>query len=181
VKRLFIKVIIAFFALVFLAFAVIVVMITLEMKTWHNNYRVAVRDLIPVKIKTEKILADDYEQALPGGWCHGLTFKLSTKSLEEIREQGLVFLKGQVPANPVQIRNGDGYWVDWQEKPNLLSDLDAQRPYGCLSETEKFMRKKGYAIKRDTKIYYTYVKHRGYSNISVYPEWGIVIYSSWAY
>lgn len=173
------KIIIAFLALIFLAFAGIVGLITFEAQKWHRNYIVSVREIIPANIKTEKILADDYAQALPSGWCDGLTFKISEETLQEIEKQGIAFFKNLAPVEPVKTREGDTYWTNWKEKSGATLDDAAEVP-SCLSEFENFKKRQGYSATRDTKSYFTYVKHRGYSNISIFPEWGVIVYSSYA-
>ncbi|HOO51038.1 MAG TPA: hypothetical protein PLK94_07110 [Alphaproteobacteria bacterium] len=174
------RIIMSSLALAILGIVAMIVLVLLEINHWHSNYIVAVKEHIPTKIKIDKILADDYEEALPGGWCHGLAFKISNSSLLEINRQGLDFFKDISPSDAVKTKGSESYWTEWKEKTNYFTDDGAQIPSGCLTEFEKFRKKNGYVLRRDTKVYYTYVKHRGYSNISVYPEWGIVVYGSWA-
>lgn len=72
-------------------------LIAIEIHGWHKTFIVNVRKAIPSKIGTEKIVADDYEEALPGGWCNGVTFKITEKTLKEIKAEGSDFFKGQKP------------------------------------------------------------------------------------
>lgn len=173
------RIIIALLALIFLAFVGIFGLITFETKKWHSNYIVSVREIIPAKIKTEKILADDYAQALPGGWCDGLAFKISEETLQEIEKQGIEFFKDLAPLEPVKTREGYSHWTNWKEKSGTILNDAAEVP-SCLYEFEKLKKRKEYSVTRDTKVYFTYVKHRGHSNISIFPEWGIIVYSSYA-
>ncbi len=173
------RIIIAFLGLVLIGFGGIAGLLIFETNKWHRNYIASVREIIPAKIKTDKILADDYEQALPGGWCDGMAYQISEETLNDIEKQGIAFFKDLAPAEPIKTREGDSYWTEWKEKTGTTLDEGAGVS-SCLSEFEKFKKRKKYSVTRDTKQYFTYVKHRGYSNISVFPEWGIVVYSSYA-
>ncbi len=178
-SRLFARVIIVLLIIVFSCLAIIVFMIAAELRGAREEYVSEVRDIIPEIIQTEKVLVNDFDFALPGGWCHGLVLKVSEKTLSDINDKGLLFFKNHVPEKTMY-ETGNNYWKEWLGFPSTSKYEGTETPNGCLNGFEKFKRKKGYAIRRDTKKYVTYLEHRGYSNISVYPEWGIVVYASWA-
>ena len=78
------RIIIAFLGLVLIGFGGIAGLLIFETNKWHRNYIASVREIIPAKIKTDKILADDYEQALPGGWCDGMAYQISEETLNDL-------------------------------------------------------------------------------------------------
>lgn len=138
----------------------------------NTKFILNIRSLIPEGIVTEELLLNDFEEALPGMWCNVLIFKINEESLHKIRNKELGFFKDQMPAEG---------WVAW--KKYLPSDLNeaAKIPQGCFADVGKLKDEYGFSFSDNTEGYYTFVKDKKYSNISVFPDFGIVVYGSWTY
>ncbi len=145
-------------------------------KAWKKS----IRTLIPDKIKTERVITSDFEYALPGGMCVGLSFKLSKKTIEQINQEGLSFFEDLTPSEQVTSGSKIDYWKPWQQTPALKNDQKhISLPIGCLENFEIFLKSNDDNIFSDTQKYYTYNKHRGQSILWIYPELQIIVYSNY--
>jgi hypothetical protein len=147
---------------------------------WWDQYISApaqIRAFIPEKIYTLGVVTNDISISLPGGSCGGLAMKLSELTLKDIEEKGLSYFDNAIP-EPETFGKKTYHWRPWQEAPIIPEDSDfAHIPHGCVKNFDHYLKWYGFKINRDTKGYYTYVTHRGYSNLWVFPEWGIIVYS----
>lgn len=144
------------------------------------QYPSHVRAMIPEKIETVEVVSNDFsEQFGGGGDCGGLTFRLSKKTLTEINAQGLDYFKDATfPIPEIDYDGKKDRWNAWRKAPPAAEYHGANILDGeCLDDFEEFLNINGYEIKSDTKGYYTFVTHRGYSNMWIFPQWGIIAYS----
>lgn len=146
---------------------------------WNQHISVPsqIRASLPEKIQTLGVATNDIGISLPGGDCGGISFKLSEQTLKEIETRGLAFFDNATP-DPVTYRTTKNLWKPWRESPVTSEDSNyAHIPNGCVKNFDSYLKWYGYKINRDTKGYYTYVTSRGYMNLWIFPEWGIIVYS----
>lgn len=145
----------------------------------HIAFPAKVRALIPSTIKTNGVVANDAGFAFGGGGaCGGIAFKVSQKTLQAIKNEGLEFFADARPQKAETYHTKVDYWREWQKTPIPPSDGGPMFiPNGCVRNIESYLKENGKNLHVIPEGYYTYVTHRGASNLWVVPDWGIVVYS----
>lgn len=133
---------------------------------------------IPEKIVTTSVFTDDYSPSFGGGGdCGSIAFKLSEKTLSDIKERGLSYFEDAAPQGETDYRGTKDRWREWKKMPVEASDSGyVDIPNGCAANFESFVNKNDLRKARPDG-YYTYVTHRGYTSLQVFPDWGIIVYN----
>lgn len=159
--------------------ATIIGLISYELYRENVNFQNYIRsEIIPKKIKTSEILTTDYTPDFGGGGnCGGVSFRLTPETIADLQNQGLQFLTDATPTNIEKYYGKINRWQPWKKKEKQQkTDDNARIPHGCVRNAESLLNSYNYKELYD-EGYYTSVSHRGYSNLWLFPQYGIIVYN----